>query len=277
MALFAIGDVQGCYKDLQRLLKLIKYSPDRDSLWFAGDLVNRGPDSLKTLRFVKGLGEGATVVLGNHDLHLLALSQGNLKQADKDHTLRDILKAKDRDDLLEWLRHRPLMHHCAEREYSLIHAGLPPQWDLPTAQQCAKEVEAILRGDQFPTFCQQMYGNEPSRWSDTLQGMERHRFIINCFTRLRFCDVQGNLALKEKRAPGNQAPDFFPWFAIPNRATRDHRILFGHWSTLGYHSSHNTWCLDSGCLWGGKLTALQLRREKPPKPLQVSCSGYKKP
>ncbi|PLX60503.1 symmetrical bis(5'-nucleosyl)-tetraphosphatase [Sedimenticola selenatireducens] len=277
MALYAIGDVQGCYRELMQLLKQIKYNTDRDMLWFAGDLVNRGPDSLKTLRFVKNLGDGARVVLGNHDLHLLAMSQGNLKHAEKDHTLREVLKAKDRDDLLEWLRQRPLMHHCSERNYSLIHAGLPPQWDLATALQCAAEVEAVLQGDGLREFCLQMYGNEPGRWSNELQGMERHRFIINCFTRLRFCDSQGNLALKEKRAPGHQPSDFYPWFAVPDRASRDQRILFGHWSTLGYHVSHNSWCLDTGCLWGGKLTALQIRREKPPRPVQVSCGGYKKP
>lgn len=277
MALYAIGDIQGCYRELLQLLKQIKYNPDRDTLWFAGDLVNRGPDSLKTLRFVKGLGEGVKVVLGNHDLHLLAMSQGNMKHAEKDHTLREVLKAKDRDELLDWLRHRPLMHHCAEKGYSLIHAGLPPQWDLSTALRCATEMEAVLQGDGLKEFCLQMYGNEPHCWSEALQGIERQRFIINCFTRLRFCDSQGNLALKEKRAPGNQAPGYHPWFTLPERATRDQRILFGHWSTLGYHHSHNSWCLDSGCLWGGKLTALQIRREKPPKPFQVSCGGYKKP
>lgn len=277
MALYAIGDVQGCYRELMQLLKEIKYNPDRDMLWFAGDLVNRGPDSLKTLRFVKKLGDGARVVLGNHDLHLLAMSQGNMKHAEKDHTLHEVLKAKDRDKLLEWLRQRPLMYHCRERDYSMIHAGLPPQWDLATALACAAEVEKVLQGDGFRDFCLQMYGNEPVRWSDNLQGMERYRFIINCFTRLRFCDSQGNLALKEKRAPGHQAAGVYPWFAVPGRATSDDRILFGHWSTLGYHASDNCWCLDSGCLWGGKLTALQIRREKPPRPMQINCGGYKKP
>ncbi|AKH21311.1 symmetrical bis(5'-nucleosyl)-tetraphosphatase [Sedimenticola thiotaurini] len=277
MALYAIGDVQGCYRELMQLLKEIKYNPDRDTLWFAGDLVNRGPDSLKTLRFVMKLGDGARVVLGNHDLHLLAMSQGNMKHAEKDHTLGEVLKAKDRDELLEWLRHRPLMYHCDDRGYSMVHAGLPPQWDLATALQRAAEVEAALRGDGFRDLCLQMYGNEPRRWSDDLQKMERYRFIINCFTRLRFCDSQGNLALKEKRSPGHQASDLYPWFAVPGRATRKDRILFGHWSTLGYYTSDNCWCLDSGCLWGGKLTALQVRREKPPRPVQINCSGYKKP
>jgi bis(5'-nucleosyl)-tetraphosphatase (symmetrical) len=169
------------------------------------------------------------------------------------------------------------MHHCADKGYSLIHAGLPPQWDLATALRCAAEMETVLQGDGLAAFCLQMYGNEPACWSEELQGIARQRFIINCFTRLRFCDSQGNLALKEKRAPGNQAAGYHPWFTLPGRATRDQRILFGHWSTLGYHHSHNSWCLDSGCLWGGKLTALQIRQDKPPKPMQVSCSGYKKP
>lgn len=277
MALYAIGDIQGCYRDLLQLLKKIDFKADRDVLWFAGDLVNRGPDSLKTLRFVKNLGAGARVVLGNHDLHLLAMAQGNLKHAEKDHTLKEVLKAKDRDELLDWLRHRPLMHHCKEQGYSLIHAGLPPQWDLATALKCAAEVEATLRGDGMADFCQQMYGNEPHCWSETLEGIDRLRFIINCFTRLRFCDKEGNLALREKRAPGHQAANYLPWYEVTNRATQGERILFGHWSTLGYQARNNTWCLDTGCLWGGKLTALQIRKERPPRPLQVSCSGYRKP
>ncbi|MCW8906969.1 MAG: symmetrical bis(5'-nucleosyl)-tetraphosphatase [Sedimenticola sp.] len=277
MAVYAIGDVQGCYRELLQLLKKLNYKPDRDRLWFAGDLVNRGPESLQTLRFVKGLGDGATVVLGNHDLHLLAMSQGNLKHADKDHTLDDILQAPDRDELLEWLRQQPLMHHCTERNFSMIHAGLPPQWDLQKALDCAAEVEAVLRGDQLHGFCMAMYGNQPERWSESLQGMDRLRFITNCFTRLRYCDQEGNLLLKAKQAPGQHDPACQPWFSLPQRASRDQRIVFGHWSTLGYHVSHNTWCLDTGCLWGGQLSALQIRREKPPRETHVDCAGHRQP
>jgi len=277
MAVYAIGDVQGCYRELLQLLKKIGYSPDRDRLWFAGDLVNRGPESLQTLRFVKGLGDGATVVLGNHDLHLLAMSQGNLKHADKDHTLDDILQAPDRDELLQWLRQQPLMHHCKERNFSMIHAGLPPQWDLQQALACAAEVEAVLRSDQLQAFCMEMYGNQPERWSESLQGMERLRFITNCFTRLRYCDPEGSLLLKVKQAPARQDPACQPWFTLPQRASQGERIVFGHWSTLGYHVSHNTWCLDTGCLWGGQLTALQIRREKPPRETHVECAGHRQP
>lgn len=277
MAVYAIGDVQGCYRELLQLLDKIGYKADRDQLWFAGDLVNRGPKSLQTLRFVRGLGDGARVVLGNHDLHLLAISQGNLKHADKDHTLDDILQAPERDDLLDWLRHQPLMIHSESRNFCMIHAGLPPQWDLKQALCCAAEVEKTLQSERLQEFCMAMYGNQPERWSEDLQGIDRLRFITNCFTRLRFCDRKGNLALKQKHAPGQQDPAYLPWFEVPGRASRDQRIVFGHWSTLGYSESHNTWCLDTGCLWGGKLTALQIRKEKPPRPSQVDCVGYREP
>jgi len=274
MAVYAIGDVQGCYRDLQNLLETISFNPRKDRLWFAGDLVNRGPDSLTTLRFVKGLGETAITVLGNHDLHLLALSRGKLKRKKSDQTLAPILQAKDRVELLEWLRHRPLMHYDKKLNYALIHAGLPPQWDVDTALARAHEVEAVLRGKNFNYFFSHMYGDEPSYWSDHLQGMDRLRFITNCFTRLRYCNLSGRLALDEKGPPGSQRGEFLPWFKVPDRASDSARILFGHWSTLGYHQAHNTWALDSGCLWGGKLTALKLKRTNPVKVVQVKCKGY---
>jgi bis(5'-nucleosyl)-tetraphosphatase (symmetrical) len=277
MSLYAIGDVQGCYDDLRRLLDLIRFDPGKDKLWFAGDLVNRGPQSLEVLRFVKGLGKRATTVLGNHDLHLLALSQQIDRNQDKNHTLDAVLDAPDREELLHWLRHRPLMYHHKKRHISLIHAGLPPQWDTTSALRYAREVEVALQGNNFPEFCRQMYGNQPSLWNPFLQGMERLRFITNCFTRLRYCDAQGNLALKENCAPGNQAPHLLPWYAIPHRASRFDPIIFGHWSTAGYRNSHNTWALDSGCLWGGRLTALKLKKHKDPKPFQVDCPGAHRP
>jgi bis(5'-nucleosyl)-tetraphosphatase (symmetrical) len=277
MALYAIGDVQGCFRDLMRLLELVDFDPGKDQLWFAGDLVNRGPDSLHVLRFVMELGESAVTVLGNHDLHLLAISQGNLKHQSKDHTLDPILQAPDRDELLAWLRQRPLMHHCEERKFSLLHAGLPPQWDIPTALSRAREVEETLQGDGFHDYCAGMYGNEPRTWSDDLTGMGRLRYITNVFTRLRFLDKEGRPALKEKGAPGSQARGLVPWFAHPERVSRRDRILFGHWSTLGYLAKHNIWSLDTGCLWGGKLTALQLRKGKSPKPHQIPCRPHKRP
>jgi bis(5'-nucleosyl)-tetraphosphatase (symmetrical) len=271
MAVYAIGDVQGCYEQLQRLLDQISFDPAKDKLWFAGDLVNRGPDSLKVLRFVKQLGERAICVLGNHDLHLLAISEQVDKHKDPNNSLEQILTAPDRDELLHWLRHRPVMHHSAKRNFSMVHAGLPPQWDLATALQCAAELEAVLRGDDFHGYCEQMYGNLPDLWDPGLTGMDRLRFITNCFTRLRYCKADGSLSLKESGAPGSQSASLTPWFEMPGRASKDERILFGHWSTLGYGRHNNSWSLDSGCLWGGALTALRIRKRKQPLPFQLKC------
>ncbi|MES9966138.1 MAG: symmetrical bis(5'-nucleosyl)-tetraphosphatase [Sedimenticola sp.] len=277
MAVYAIGDVQGCYDELQLLLERIRFDETKDKLWFAGDLVNRGPHSLEVLRFVKKLGKRAITVLGNHDLHLLAISEGNLKHNRKDHTLDEILAAPDREELLHWLRHRPLMHHSRKRGLSMIHAGLPPQWDIETALGCARELEATLQGEGFHDYCQQMYGNEPACWTDDPKGMERLRFITNAFTRLRYCDSEGNMALKEKGPPGSQGPALLPWFEMPDRRSRADRILFGHWSTLGYRHQENIWALDTGCLWGGRLTALRLHRKKEYRHHQIDCPGAVKP
>ena len=276
MAIYAIGDVQGCYDELMSLLKKIDFNADVDRLWFAGDLVNRGPKSLEVLRFVKSLGERAVTVLGNHDLHLLALTQGNSSHY-KHSTLDAILAAPDRHELIDWLRHRPVMYHHEKRGYSLIHAGLPPQWDLTTAHARAQELEETLRGPGFHRFCQEMYGNQPDLWRDELEGMERLRFITNAFTRLRYCTPDGRLSMRDKGAPGSQSNGALPWYEVPGRATRNDRILFGHWSTLGFRQAGNVWCLDSGCLWGGSLTALRLRKMRKPKPLRFSCPGALKP
>jgi bis(5'-nucleosyl)-tetraphosphatase (symmetrical) len=272
MATYAIGDVQGCYDELQRLLEQLRFDPAADRLWFVGDLINRGPKSLEVLRLVKGLGASAVCVLGNHDLHLLAVSEGNLLHF-KDDTVDEILAAPDREELLDWLRRRPLMHR--EHGFNLLHAGLPPQWDIPTALRRAREVEEVLQGPGFHAFCQRMYGNQPDRWDDSLGGVERLRYITNCFSRLRFCDAEGRLHLQDKGPPGNQQSGILPWFEIPNRASRHEPILFGHWSTLGFRHSHNTWALDSGCLWGGRLTALRLG--SPPEVFQLGCPGYRRP
>jgi bis(5'-nucleosyl)-tetraphosphatase (symmetrical) len=276
MAIYAIGDVQGCYDELMSLLKKIDFNADSDRLWFAGDLVNRGPKSLEVLRFVKSLGDRAVTVLGNHDLHLLALTQGNSSHY-KHSTLDAVLAAPDRLELIEWLRHRPVMYHHEKRGYSLIHAGLPPQWDLATAHACAHELEETLRGPNFHRFCQEMYGNQPDLWHDALEGMERLRFITNAFTRLRFVTPEGRLSMRDKGAPGSQSNGSLPWYEAPGRATRNDRILFGHWSTLGFRQLGNVWCLDSGCLWGGGLTALRLRKTRKPKPIRFSCPGVLKP
>ncbi|MCG6983963.1 MAG: symmetrical bis(5'-nucleosyl)-tetraphosphatase [Thiocapsa sp.] len=276
MPTFAIGDIQGCYRDLRRLLDAIRFDPGSDRLWFVGDLVNRGPDSLSVMRFVRDLDDRAVVVLGNHDLHLLALAAGNRRHAGKG-TLDEILSAPDRDELLDWLRHRPLLHHDSDKGFTLIHAGLPPQWTLAEAQSCARELEAALRGPQCQAFLLEMYGNQPTRWSPDLTGIQRLRFITNCLTRLRFCTQEGALALAEKGDLGSQSRGLLPWFRVPGRRSRQERIIFGHWSTLGYRAEDNVWALDSGCLWGGALTAIRVHRRGSITPVQIPCRGYLRP
>jgi bis(5'-nucleosyl)-tetraphosphatase (symmetrical) len=258
MAVFAVGDIQGCHDDLMRLLERIHFDAAEDRLWFAGDLVNRGPASLAVLRFVKGLGEGAVSVLGNHDLHLLAVAAGT-HSLRKNDTLDEILAAPDRDELLEWLRHRPLLHHDAALGYTLVHAGLPPQWDLRQAETCAHELEAVLRGLKHMDFFRHMYGDEPKRWDPKLSGMDRLRFIVNCFTRLRFVGPKGELDLNTKGAPGTQSRGYLPWYEVPDRKSEGLHILFGHWSTVGeIQASHQALGLDTGCVWGGRLSAFRL-------------------
>jgi bis(5'-nucleosyl)-tetraphosphatase (symmetrical) len=262
MASYAIGDVQGCFSQLQALVAQIQFDPACDQLWFVGDLVNRGPDSLAVLRWIKSLGNRAQVVLGNHDLHLLAVSEGFLKYHRDDH-LTAVIRAPDRVELLDWLRHRPLLHHDPLLCISMIHAGLPPQWTLADAQTHAAEVEAALQGVAYREFLEQMYGNRPKSWDAQLTGWQRLRFITNCFTRLRYCDADGRLALEEKGAPGSQPTHLYPWFAVPQRRSRADTFVFGHWSTLGFHAGDGVYALDTGCLWGGRLTALCLETRIP--------------
>lgn len=276
MSTYAIGDIQGCYDELRRLLDKADFDPTEDTLWCVGDLVNRGPDSLAVVRWIKALGEQAVVVLGNHDLHLLAVALADARLSKKD-TLEAILAAPDRDELLHWLRHRPLLHHSEKKGFTMIHAGLPPQWDLAQAQSCARELEAVLRGPDHVAFLRQMYGNEPGRWSDRLSGLERLRFITNCFTRLRWCTADGELLLKEKGGLEQPNPEALPWFRVPGRRTRDDRILFGHWSTIGFLAEHNCWALDSGCVWGGRFSAVRVRRKKPLQLIELDCAGYLAP
>jgi len=258
MTTYAIGDIQGCFEPLQRLLEKIRFDPAEDTLWFAGDLVNRGPDSLSVLRFVKSLGNSAVTVLGNHDLHLLAVANGHLRYHKKD-TFHDVLEAPDRDELIGWLRHQPLLHHDeAKIGVTMLHAGLPPQWDLALAEQSAREVEACLQADDYGDFLGAMYGNDPNHWDALNTEIERRRFIINCFTRLRYCDGEGALALEEKGTFGTQAEGLVPWFTLNARASRDLSIVFGHWSTIGGYIGNGVVALDTGCIWGGKLSALAL-------------------
>ncbi|WP_126452860.1 symmetrical bis(5'-nucleosyl)-tetraphosphatase [Sulfuriflexus mobilis] len=273
MATYAIGDIQGCLNELQRLLEHIDFDTAADRLWLVGDLVNRGPDSAGVLRLILGLGDRATIVLGNHDLHLLAVAEGHLKYAKHDN-LHDVIEAEDGVELLYWLRHLPLMHHDGQLGLSMVHAGLPPQWDLATAQACAKEVEAVLQGPDYVHFLEHMYGNLPDRWDDNLEGLDRLRFITNCFSRLRYCDEHGRLALDEKGPPGSQPAGYAPWFELKGRRTREHTILFGHWSSLGFIDHDNVYGLDTGCLWGHALTALRLEDRRI---FSIDCPGARKP
>jgi bis(5'-nucleosyl)-tetraphosphatase (symmetrical) len=267
MAVYAIGDLQGCYSELRRLLDRLKFDAAFDRLWFTGDLVNRGPGSLECLRFVHSLGEAAVVVLGNHDLHLLARVAG--RKPRRGDALDEVLAAPDRDALCDWLRRRPLMHEDARLGFTLVHAGLAPQWDLSEALACAREMQALLERD-WATLLANMYGDEPDRWSPTLSGPERWRFIINAMTRLRFCTRDGRLLLKLKEGPAAAPPGALPWFKVPGRRTAQARILFGHWSTLGFYAGDGVVSLDSGCVWGGSLTAFRLDRELPP--ISVACA-----
>jgi len=276
MAIYAIGDIQGCYNPLRRLLDKIQFDPSKDKLWFAGDLVNRGPHSLKTLRFVKSLGDRAVTVLGNHDLTLLAMSEGYGKS--KNHTLDDILTAPDRDELLYWLRCQPLFHHNVKRGYSMVHAGVPRQWDTVTALARSHEVETVLRSDNYHKFLANMFGNTPTIWHDKLQGWDRLRYITNCFTRMRYCAKNGALEFHFKGAPGSQENDFCPWYDLKQRKAANDKIIFGHWSTLaGITNREGAYALDTGCLWGGKLTAMKLGKKKHKalytkhKLIQISC------
>lgn len=257
MSIYVIGDVQGCYRELQVLLQKIGFKPDQDQVWFTGDIINRGPQSLDTLRFVIDLGDSAVTVLGNHDLHCLALACGYGKVHGED-TLDAIFNAPDVEDLLAWLRHRPLIHRDHHYPVTLIHAGLPPQWDIEQASACAAEVEQALQSEDYPEYFANMYGNKPRQWDDSLRGWERLRFITNCFTRLRYLDHDGHPCFNAKGPPGSQPPGYVPWFKAPGRRSAGQTVIFGHWSTLGFYQGDNVIGLDSGCLWGGALTAIRL-------------------
>jgi len=257
MSTYAIGDVQGCYDPLRRLLDKLQFDPAQDQLWFTGDLINRGPQSLETLRFVISLAENAKTILGNHECHFLAVARGH-KTAHRADTFQPLIDAPDASALIDWLQQQPFLYEDSTLGYSMIHAGLPPQWSMTDARQCAVELEAVFKSDAIDAFLAVMYGDQPACWDSSLKGNERLRFIINCFTRLRYCDEQGQLNLKEKGAIGSQAEGLIPWFDAPKRKTANEKLLFGHWSTLGLQQKNNAICLDSGCLWGGQLSAIKL-------------------
>jgi bis(5'-nucleosyl)-tetraphosphatase (symmetrical) len=273
MARFAIGDVQGCATELRALLGALKFSPDRDQVWFVGDLVNRGPFSLECLRLIRALGDNAIVVLGNHDLHLLAMVFGSRLPDKPGDTLRDILRAPDRIALLQWLLERPLAHQDPTHGELLVHAGLVPQWTAAQALVLAQEVhQALLAAPE--EFFDHMYGDKPDQWSEALTGADRLRFIVNCLTRLRVCTAEGRVALKAK-GPPPAGSTLLPWFEVPGRASRDTRIIFGHWSARGFVNAHGVIGLDTGCVWGGALTAVNL--DEPSRPISVPCAGYQEP
>jgi len=273
MATYAIGDLQGCYDSLQRLLDKIKFDQSKDTLWFAGDLVNRGPDSLSTLRFVKSLGDSAVSVLGNHDLHLLAIAHGVKKTNSKD--MKRILKADDREELLHWVSYRPLLHHDAELGYTIAHAGIYPLWTIEQAQKYAFELEYVLK-NSLDTFLDHMYGDNPCKWDESLTRYKRLRFICNSFTRMRYCYADGSLDFKSNGAPGKVPEDAFPWFNVPKRKAKKEKILFGHWSTLGIIDKKNVYPLDTGCVWGGDLTALRIDTKKP-EYISINCQAAANP
>lgn len=262
MSIYAIGDIQGCFSELQALLVKINFDANDDILWFTGDLVNRGPASLEVLRFVKNLGDKHKVVLGNHDLHLLAVAFG-CGEVHRGDTLEAILNAPDKHDLMDWLRHRPLLHHDKETAFTMVHAGIAPSWSVKQALSLANEVGAALSQPDPTLFFKQMYGNQPNRWSDDLAGMERLRCIINYLTRLRFCYADGSINLTYKGEIGGKPADLIPWFEVADRVSAGENIVFGHWAALnGKTKVAHLYALDTGCVWGNCLTAMRLEDQQ---------------
>lgn len=269
MATYAIGDIQGCYEELQALLAIIAFDERKDQLWFAGDLVNRGPHSLEVLRFIKNLND-AIVVLGNHDLHLLVVASGHASRS-ASHTLDAILSAPDCSELIDWLRRQPFMHYDAHLGYAMVHAGILPAWELSEACEYAEEVSACLRSSDYAVALPHLYGNEPLTWDHSLSDWDKLRFITNVFTRLRFCTPEGKLDLKSTGPVGTQPPGYFPWFEVPARKLSQLPIVFGHWAAL-MGETHHPYALatDTGCIWGHSLTALRLEDRKR---FQVNALG----
>jgi len=267
MAIYAIGDVQGCFDELKELLKKCNYKKKNDRLWFVGDLVNRGPKSLEVLRFVRDLGDAAVTVLGNHDLHLITQYEG-FERKRKDDSFGDVLGARDAKELVDWLRTRPMMH--VEGGNAMVHAGLLPGWSIKQALALGREVEAALRAAGYREFLKNMYGSKPEAWSDSLAGWDRLRVIVNAMTRMRFCTQRGKMEFHAKGA--KPPPGYLPWYET--RPAKETPIVFGHWSQLGLRLDPQATCLDSGCVWGGSLSALRLEDRALH---QVGCAGYQAP
>jgi bis(5'-nucleosyl)-tetraphosphatase (symmetrical) len=271
--IYLMGDLQGCCQALDRMLQTIDFSPSRDHLFVLGDLVNRGPDSLGVLRRLRGLDNAATCLLGNHDLHLLAVAHG-VRKMHRSDTLAPILDAPDREDWLLWLRQQRLAVHA--HGWLMVHAGVVPQWDAAQTVVLAGEVEAMLRSPEVGEFLTLMYGNEPARWDDSLQGVDRWRCVVNSLTRLRFCAADGTMEFATKEGAGGAPEGYMPWFEVPGRRTQGTPVAFGHWSTLGLVNRDDLLALDTGCLWGGHLTAVRVdgaTREV----IQIPCPQAQKP
>lgn len=257
MSTYLIGDVHGCYNELIALLQQVEFSPEKDTLWFTGDLVARGPDSLAVLRYVQSLGDRARIVLGNHDLHLLGVYAGISRNKPKDK-LTPLLEAPDADALINWLRRQPLLQVDEEKKLVMAHAGLTPQWDIETAISCAQDVEAVLSSDTYPLFIDAMYGDLPNNWSNNLTGLSRLRFITNALTRMRYCFPNGQLDMYCKDAPENAPAPLRPWFEVPGKVSAEYAIAFGHWASLeGKGTPEGIYALDTGCCWGGALSCLR--------------------
>lgn len=270
MAIYAVGDIQGYYDPLAQLLEIMRFDPSADQLWVAGDMVNRGPDSLKVLRFIRSLGETAKPVLGNHELHLLAVATG-VRLPKRGDTFQEVLEAPELDELVLWLRHLPFVHMDKSIKTLMVHAGVYCKWSRKKLLRLSKEVEAVLQGDDYIEFLKNLSVKGPKKWKKTLQGWDRYRFIANACTKLRFCSSKGKIDFRYKGPPGSQPHKLVPWFRHPRRSCNKWRIVFGHWSTLGYCREANVISLDSGCLWGKKLTAVQLDCEEE-RIWQIGCS-----
>jgi bis(5'-nucleosyl)-tetraphosphatase (symmetrical) len=275
MTTWAIGDIQGCHDELIRLIDKLRFDRTADTLWFCGDLVNRGGQSLAVLRSVKALGDRAIVALGNHDLSLLAIAERKREdQARVNPELREILFAPDREELLGWLRQQKLVHVDRTLGTLLVHAGLFPRWTTQQAEELAREIEDKLRSEGYRRLLKQLFGNKPDLWTPKLRGIDRWRAGINVFTRMRYCDVRGRIGFGDKGAPGTQRPGLYPWYEVPGQIKRDLRVVCGHWSTLGRFAGLGVNAIDTGCVWGGALTALRLDSEEPE---YVSIKSDRKP
>lgn len=281
MSLYLIGDVQGCNQALGRLLDTLAYSPSRDTIYLLGDLVNRGPDSAGVLRRLMTYGTSAKSLLGNHDLHLLAVAHG-IRPAHRSDTVGDVLQAPDRDALLHWLAHQPLamLENFEGQDTLMVHAGVLPQWSATKTIALAQEVQTQLQSPGLKAFLQHMYGNLPDAWTDDLQGAERYRVVVNTLTRLRFCNALGQMEFATKEGAAGAPSGFMPWFEVPGRQTTGVTVAFGHWSTLGWLGRADVLALDSGCVWGGCLSAVQVRAgwgRDVPQQLSVECEAAQQP